>query len=125
MADFFDGGAIGDTIRFAVVDESFFGLELVEAMEDGGRMADDEKFVFERSIDASNGGRDGELSVDKFDAGDGSFKLIAGIFEDGITGGVGKRGWLKTDEDINRKHNHEERSREDFYKTFWPAKGFR
>ena len=70
---FFDGGAIGDTIRFAVVDESFFGLELVEAMEDGGRMADDEKFVFERSIDASNGGRDGELSVDKFDAGDGSF----------------------------------------------------
>ena len=42
-------------------------------MEDGGRMVDDEKFVFERSIDASNGGRDGELSVDKFDAGDGSF----------------------------------------------------
>lgn len=52
-----------------------FDAKLVKVLKDCGRMSDDEKFVFERLIDAGDSGGNGELVVDKLDCGDGSFEV--------------------------------------------------
>lgn len=84
-------------------------------------MTNDKKFVGEGPIDAGDGGGDVKLTINEFDAGDGGFKINGGDFEDGIAGGVGERGGLKTDEKIDRKHNHKEGGGENFDEAFWPA----
>ena len=85
-------------------------------------MADDEKFILEGLIEAGDGGRDGKLTVDELDAGDGSFETDGGDFERWVASGVDNWGGLEANEKINRKHNHEEGGCEDFDEALGPAK---
>lgn len=117
-----ENDAVDDKILFPVVSEGLVYLETVEVFENRGGVADDEKFVVEGLIDSGDGGGDGELAVDKLDAGDGGFEVDTRDFKDRVARGIGERSGLEADEKINRKHNHEESRGEDLDEALRPAK---
>ena len=55
----FENDAVGDKVSFLVVSKGLIYLETAEVFENRGGVADDEKFVVEGLIDASDGGGDG------------------------------------------------------------------
>lgn len=105
---FFENDTVGDEEVLSVVGESLADFELVEVLEDGGRVTDDEELVFEGLVNAGDGGGDGKLAVDKLDAGDRSFEINGRNLKGGVASGIDERSGLETDEKINRDHNHEE-----------------
>lgn len=119
----FENDAVGDKVLFPVVSEGLVYLETVEVFEDRGGVAYDEKFIVEGLIDSGDGGGDGELAVDKLDAGDGGFEVDTRDFKDRVARGIGERSGLEADEKINRKHNHKESRGEDLDEALWPTKG--
>lgn len=119
---FFENDAVGDKILFPVVSKELIYLETVEVFENRGGVTDDEKLVVERLIDAGDGGGDGELAVDEFDAGDGGFEVDTGDFKSRVARGISERSGLEADEKINRKHNHKENRGEDLDEALRPTK---
>lgn len=119
---FLENGMVSDDKLLVVVGKGLADFELVEVLEDGGRVPDDEKFVLEGLVNAGDSGGDGKLMIDKLNIGDRGFEIDGGDFERGIAGGVDERGWLESDKKIDWKHNHKEGGGDDFDETFGPAK---
>lgn len=119
---FLKDDAVGNEESLPVVGEGLAGFELVEVLEDGGRMANDEEFILERLIDSGDSSGNGELAINEFDTGDWGLQANGGDFERRIAGSVGERDGLETNKKINWEHNHKEGGGEDFDEAFWPTK---
>lgn len=99
----FDNGLCQkDLVSIVAISDKVTFLNLVEILENGRSMADNEEFVLEALVRASNGGGRDELVIVEGEWFDRGGEIDAGDLEDGVANGFDMACGLEASVEVNR-----------------------